>query len=60
MAWYFIVLIALAAFILGFTAALFWLRDVIRRIRKGTPDIPGVSVYTQMNPYLNPSHCERG
>lgn len=53
MAWYFIVLIALAAFILGFTAALFWLRDVIRRIRKGTPDIPGASVtYTQMNPYL--------
>lgn len=53
MAWYFIVLIALASFVLGFTAALFWLRDVIRRIRKGTPDIPGASVtYTQMNPYL--------
>jgi len=47
MAWYWIVLIGLTAFALGFTAALFWLRDVIRRNkRKNVP-----YTYTQMNPY---------
>lgn len=52
MSWYWIVLIGLAAFALGFTAALFWLREVVRHIRRKELDFTGTSTYTQMNPYL--------
>ena len=54
MAWYWIVLIGIGAFVLGFTIALFWLRDVVRRYRKQSP-LPhynGPTNYTQMNPYI--------
>lgn len=47
MAWYWIVLIGIASFVLGFTTALFWLRDVVRRYKKHSP-----TGYTQMNPYI--------
>ena len=50
MAWYWIALIGLAAFVLGFTADLFWLRDIVRRYRKKPASLPH---YTQMNPYLD-------
>ena len=52
MSWYWIVLIGLAAFALGFTVALFWLREVVRHIRRKQLDFTGTSTYTQMNPYL--------
>ena len=51
MSWYWIVLIGLIAFSLGFVAALFWLRDVVRRTKRKGLDFTGTS-YTQMNPYL--------
>lgn len=50
MSWYWIVLIGIASFALGFTSALFWLRDVIRRRKK--KEFSGAKTYTQMNPYL--------
>lgn len=34
MSWYCIVLIGIVAFAFGFTAALFWLRGIIRRRKK--------------------------
>lgn len=43
MAWYWITLIALAAFALGFTAALFWLRDIVRKYKKKAPPLPHYS-----------------
>lgn len=54
MAWYWIVLIGLASFALGFAAALFWLRDVVRRYKKKNtlPHYNGPTQYTQMNPYV--------
>ena len=51
MSWYWIVLIGIFAFALGFTSALFWLRDVVRHIKRKQLDFTGTS-YTQMNPYL--------
>lgn len=55
MAWYWIALIGLVAFVSGFTAALFWLRDTVRRYRKKPAPLPHYtpSDYRQMNPYMD-------